>query len=91
MSSSAYLHRLTQLRTIEELWHAHVEQMGRYGFDRLLYGYTLFKTETSLGDPDDFVILSNHSPEYLKGYMGDGLYTHAPMLEWALANEGALS
>ena len=39
MSSSAYLHRLTQLRTIEELWHSHVEQMGRYGFDRLLYGY----------------------------------------------------
>ncbi len=91
MKSGEYLHRLTQFRTIEELWHAHVSQMGRFGFDRLLYGYTLFKTETSLGDPDDFVILSNHTPEYLEGYLGEGLYSNAPMLKWALEHEGASS
>ena len=91
MRSAEYLHRVMQFHTIEELWHAHVVQMGRFGFDRLLYGYTLFKTSTSLGDPDDFVILSNHSPEYLQGYMGEGLYSDAPMLKWALENEGASS
>ena len=88
MTPSEYLHQLTQFKTIEELWHAHVSQMNRYGFDRLLYGYTLFKTRTSLGDPDDFVVLSNHSPEYLQGFLVDGLYSHAPMLTWALENEG---
>ena len=91
MTPSEYLHQLTQFKTIEELWHAHVSQMNRYGFDRLLYGYTLFKTRTSLGDPDDFVVLSNHSPEYLQGFLVDGLYSHAPMLTWALENEGHAS
>jgi len=91
MTLADYLHRLTQFKTMEELWHAHVTQMGRYGFDRLIYGYTLFKTETSLGDPDDFVILSNHSPEYLNSFLAGGLYSNAPMLEWALVNEGAAS
>ncbi len=91
MTPSEYLHQLTQFKTIEELWHAHVSQMSRYGFDRLLYGYTLFKTRTSLGDPDDFVVLSNHSPEYLQGFLVDGLYSHAPMLKWALENEGHAS
>ena len=91
MIPSEYLHHLTQFNTIEELWHAHVRQMSRFGFDRLIYGYTLFKTKTSLGDPDDFVVLSNHSPEYLNGFLGNGLYSHAPMLTWALQNEGYAS
>ena len=91
MKVAEYLHRVTQFRSIADLWGAHVAQMGRYGFDRLLYGYTLFKTETSLGDPDDFVVLSNHSPEYLKGYISEGLYSDAPMLRWALDNEGVAS
>ncbi|OIQ27823.1 MAG: LuxR family transcriptional regulator [Alphaproteobacteria bacterium MedPE-SWcel] len=91
MKLSDYLHLLTQFKTIEELWHAHVSQMGRFGFDRLLYGYTLFKTSTSLGDPDDFVILSNHDPEYLDGFLSQGLYSNAPMLKWALENEGYAS
>jgi LuxR family transcriptional regulator len=91
MTLSEYLQQLTQFKTIEELWRAHVQQMSRYGFDRLLYGYTLFKTRTSLGDPDDFVILTNHCPEYLQGFLADGLYAHAPMLTWALENEGHAS
>ena len=76
-------------RSLEELWHAHVAQMAEFEFDRLIYGYTRYKTETSLGDPDDFVILSNHSSEYLNGFLHKGLYSSAPMLRWALENEGA--
>ncbi len=88
MSIVDYLHVLTQFKTIGELWQAHTVQMGRYGFDRLIYGYTQFKTQTSLGDPDDFVVLSNHAPEYLQGYLSEGRFSDAPMLRWALENEG---
>ncbi|WP_067262076.1 LuxR family transcriptional regulator, partial [Sulfitobacter sp. HI0054] len=77
--------------TIEELWDAHTRQMADYGFDRLIYGFTRYRTPTSLGDPADFVILSNQSTEYLNGYVHSGLYFNAPMLRWALNNEGACS
>lgn len=91
MSLGEYLNFVSYAKTLEELWDAHCRQMEGFGFDRLLYGYTQYRTKTSLGDPEDFVILSNHSKEYLDGFLGCGLYFHAPMLKWALQNEGAAS
>ncbi len=84
-----YLHFATNVQTLEELWAAHTAQMREYGFDRLIYGYTRYRTETSLGDPDDFIILSNHDPAYLHAFLHEGLYFNAPMTRWALNNEGA--
>ncbi|CUJ95434.1 Transcriptional activator protein LuxR [Ruegeria denitrificans] len=91
MKLSEYLHFLSYTKTLEELWDAHCRQMAEYGFDRLIYGYTQYRTETSLGDPEDFVILANHEKSYLDGFLREGLYFHAPMLKWALHNEGAAS
>jgi LuxR family transcriptional regulator len=84
-----YLHFLCSVQKLEDLWHTHVQQMALYGFDRLIYGYTRCLTETTLGDPDDFVILTNHDSDYMDGFLHSGLYFHAPMLRWALDNEGA--
>ena len=84
-----YLYLVSNAPTLEDLWSAHTRQMARYGFDRLLYGFTRFRTLTSLGDPEDFTILTNHSPGYVEGFINGGLYFHAPMLHWALENEGA--
>ncbi|NVK16699.1 MAG: LuxR family transcriptional regulator [Rhodobacteraceae bacterium] len=89
MKVRKYLSFVCGAQSLEELWHGHVQQMSEYGFDRLIYGHTRYKTETSLGDPDDFVILSNHENAYLDGFLRKGLYSHAPMLRWALENEGA--
>lgn len=86
-----YLHFLTTAKSLEELWSAHTEQMAGYGFNRLLYGCTRYRNGRSLGDPEDFIILSNHSPAYHDGFMKTGLYFHAPMLNWALENEGSAS
>lgn len=91
MKLTEYLHFVADCRSLEELWVGHVEQMAHYGLDRLIYGYTRYKTETSFGDPEDFVVLSNHSSEYLNGFLHTGLYFHAPMSRWALENEGACS
>jgi LuxR family transcriptional regulator len=89
MELREYLHFVSNSQSLEELWPAHTAQMDRFGFDRLIYGFTRFRTETSLGDPDDFTILTNHSPQYVDGFLHSGLYFHAPMLRWALHNEGA--
>ncbi len=86
-----YLERLTNAPNIEELWQLHCEKMAEYGFDRLLYGFTRYRTTTSLGDPEDFVVLTNHSNAYTDVFMGQGLYFHAPMVKWALEHEGACS
>lgn len=86
-----YLERLTNAQTIEELWKLHCDKMAGYGFDRLIYGFTRYRTATSLGDPEDFVILTNHSEEYTDSFLGKGLYFHAPMVRWALDHEGACS
>ncbi|WP_171129473.1 MULTISPECIES: LuxR family transcriptional regulator [unclassified Ruegeria] len=91
MKLNEYLQFISYAKTLEELWAAHCAQMAEYGFDRLLYGHTRYRTETSLGDPEDFIILTNHCTEYLDGFLRSGLYFHAPMLHWALENEGAAS
>lgn len=86
-----YLEKLTNAQSIEELWQLHCDRMGAYGFDRLIYGFTRYRTATSLGDPEDFVILTNHAKDYTDGFLGKGLYFHAPMVRWALEHEGACS
>ena len=87
----AQLDKLTNARTVEELWDVHTRQMETYGFDRLVYGFTRYRTSTGLGNPQDWVLLSTQSPEYMKSFVDEGLYHHAPMLGWALANDGACS
>ena len=87
----SYLHFLANCRSIEELWSKHTIKMAEYGFDRLIYGFTRYRYGTSLGDPEDFVILSNQAKAYMDVFIGEGHYTHAPMVRWALENEGACS
>lgn len=91
MIEAERLNALLNVQSIEELWTLHTAQMAEYGFDRLIYGFTRYRTQTSLGDPDDFVLLTNHTTDYLDVFVGEGLYHHAPMVHWALENEGACS
>lgn len=87
----AHLDDLTNAQSVEDLWDLHTRKMATYGFDRLMYGFTRYKTSNSLGDPHDWVLLSTQTPEYMKVFFDEGLYYHAPMIRWALANDGACS
>lgn len=91
MISSAELNAFFDAQGIEELWDLHTRHMADYGFDRLIYGFTRFLTKSSMGDPDDFVLLTNHSADYTDVFIGDGLYFNAPMVRWSLENAGACS
>ena len=86
-----HISRITEATTIEEVWALHVERMAIYGFDRLLYGFTRFRRGNSFGSLDDVLVLSNHCPEYLAGFLDGGMYPNAPTLRWATHNEGACS
>ena len=85
------LEKLTNAASVEELWKLHTEYMGTYGFDRIMYGFSRYLTTNSLGDPQDWVLLSTQTPEYMRVFFDEGLYYHAPMIKWALANDGACS
>lgn len=91
MITTGHLKKLLNTPTIEALWDMHTRQMAEYGFDRLIYGYTRYRTATSLGDPDDFVLLTNHASEFTDVFIGEGLYHHGPMVRWALDHDGACS
>lgn len=86
-----YLDWLTGHIGVEELWSLHVDQMAQYGFDRLIYGYTRYRSGASLGDPQDWVLLTNHDESYMSAYIDEGLFFNAPMTRWAQGNEGARS
>lgn len=86
-----HLTQLTNAQTVEELWRLHTHKMDQFGFDRVMYGFTRYRTSSSLGDPQDWVLLSTQSPEYMKVFFDEGYYYHAPMIKWALANNGACS
>ncbi len=86
-----FLERITAATSVEAVWTELTAMTARHGFDRLIYGFTRFRTAQSLGDPDDLLILTNHDPAYSDHFIGGRLYMHAPMLRWAAENTGACS
>ncbi len=86
-----YLEQIMDARSIEDVWAIHIETMAGYGFDRLGYGLTRFRSENSLGDPQDRLLLTNHEPDYVHHFIDTGMYYNGTMFRWALENEGACS
>ena len=91
MDVLATLDRIVRSDSIEATWQLLLEAMAGYGFDRLLYGFTRFKTANSYGDSDDILILSNHHRDYISKFVDGRMYLHAPMVRWATENTGSRS
>ncbi|MBK1635092.1 helix-turn-helix transcriptional regulator [Rhodovulum adriaticum] len=86
-----HLRALIAADTVEALWSLHTRKMAEYGFDRLLYGFTYYKTERSFGPMDDLTILSSHSEAYNKGFVNNRMFEDGPMVQWAVEHEGFCS
>lgn len=86
-----YLEKLLTLDRIESVWTFHTDAMAEFGFDRLLYGFSRLRTSRDQIASDDFLILSNHTQEYLGPFVERGMYFHAPMIRWSFDNIGACS
>lgn len=85
------LTKITQAQSIEDLWDFFCGVVAQYGIDRVVYGFTRYHTGNSFGDPQDLLILSNLPQDYMEVFVDEGLFPHAPMVEWATNNEGACS
>jgi DNA-binding CsgD family transcriptional regulator len=86
-----HLERLMSASTIEETWDLHCTAMAWFDFDRLIYGFTRFRSSRDLGQPDDLLVLSNMDSSYVARFVQGGLYQKAPMVRWASENTGACS
>jgi len=86
-----HLEQIVDATSVEDVWQLHCDKMATYGFDRLLYGFTRFRTATGFGDREDFLIMTNHSGDYAEKFVNGGMYFHAPMVNWAVRNNGACS
>lgn len=86
-----HLEALFGAETANQAWDVHCAAMESFGFDRMLYGFTRFRNGNGMGRPEDYLILSNHTSDYLSGFLGGDMYQHGPMVRWAAENEGACS
>ncbi|TCO69731.1 LuxR family transcriptional regulator [Rhodovulum euryhalinum] len=86
-----HLRTIVAAQSVEQLWSYHTKRMAEYGFDRLIYGFTRFRSANSLGDRDDLFVLSNLCPEYIRTFVDKEMYRDAPMVRWANQNEGVCS
>ena len=86
-----HLEALLHAGTIEEAWRLHLDAMASFDFDRLIYGFTRFRSPRSLGHPDDLLVLSNMDTCFVQVFIGERLFEKAPMVRWASQNVGACS
>lgn len=75
-----HLTRIARAATVREAWSIHMDLMSSYGFDRALYVSARFRSEHSIGDLQDALVLSEHEPGYVHAMIGRGLVRHAPMV-----------
>lgn len=82
---------ITKANAIEDVWSIYTSLMDEYGFDRIIYGRTRYRSGTNLGDPADFLVLSNHDPAYVEFFVEQERYLDSPMFRWSFTNEGCAS
>lgn len=83
------LGRIAQERTVDAVWALAADHFAGLGFSRLNYGLTRYRTETSIGDPDDALYLTTTDAAYRSFYFRDGFYARTPVWRWITHNTGA--
>ncbi|MDC0116065.1 hypothetical protein OAH97_01145 [Octadecabacter sp.] len=73
--------------TVEVFWVLHIERMASFEFDRIIDGFTRYRTGHSLVDPQS---LTNQSLRRLhETYFGHGHLCNALTIRWVLTNTDA--
>lgn len=84
----ALIGRIAAASTVHEIWDLTVAHIAPMGFSRLNYGFTRFRYDRSIGDPDDVLFLTTGSAEYAQRYFRGGLYARTPVYRWVTKNVG---
>ena len=84
----ALLGRIATASSVHAIWDLAVSHLQPLGFSRLNYGFTKFRYDRSIGDPDDVLFLTTGSAEYAQRYFRGGLYARTPVYRWVTKNVG---
>ncbi|WP_149586876.1 helix-turn-helix transcriptional regulator [Tabrizicola flagellatus] len=82
------LNRIAASSRIDDAWDLATAHFAGLGFGRVNYGFTRFKHQTTIGDPDDALFLSTCDADYVKRYFQGGFYAKTPVFRWAETNSG---
>lgn len=72
------LNAIMNSETLDSAWQKLCEAMASYRFTRLMYGRSHFTSGRNLGDEADYMVLSNHDPEYFDFFIRSGLFKRSP-------------
>jgi DNA-binding CsgD family transcriptional regulator len=81
--------RIAQSGSVAEVWEQTTGYFAALGFSRVNYGYTRFRSDRSIGDPDDALYLTTIGDAYAAAYFRNGFYAKTPAYRWAQNNVGA--
>ena len=84
-----HLEALLSAPSVEALWALHLSRMESYGFDSALYAFIRFRNSGDFGKLEDMLILSNHSQDYIAGFIYSRRFERGPMTRWAMQHSGA--
>jgi LuxR family transcriptional regulator len=91
MDLTSTLLKVSNATTVEELWAIYTDTMRAHGFDRIIYGRTRFRNGYNLGDPSDYLVLSNQDPAYLEYFVDQKRFADSPMFRWSFDHVGCAS
>ncbi len=83
------LNRIAEAPSIDAVWDLATAHFASLGFSRANYGFTRFRHQRTIGDPDDALFLTTCDPDYARRYFQGGLYAKTPVFRWAERNSGA--
>ena len=83
------LTQIAQSTAVDRVWTLAAFQFKAFGFSRVNYGFTRFRSNRSIGDPDDAMFLTTSDANYANSYFRNGFYARTPAYRWAQNNEGA--
>ena len=87
----SFIENVTNARSVEGVWGHLTEEMRKFDFDRLIYGFTRYRSPNGFGDMQDVLLLTTQTPEYMAEFIDNNQFWHAPMVRWARENVGACS
>ncbi len=82
------LGRIAEARSIDEAWGLATGHLADLGFGRINYGFTRFRHQRTIGDPDDALFLTTCDADYAQRYFRGGFYCRTPVFRWAERNSG---
>lgn len=85
------MNKIAATSSIDAAWALATEFFARRGFARANYGFTRFRHQKTIGDPEDALFLSTCDADYVKRYFQGGFYARTPVFRWAERSSGICS